>query len=794
MWISPEQLVTEYIERLIHNPGALQIVDFADGRVRLVGMLARKGGLLVGQQLRTLRDHMPNAEARIAAIYRNGRVIDAEGETTIEENDEIFFVAARDNIKRMMSELRRAEASVKKVVIAGGGNIGLRLARLLEKHYQVKLIERDAKRARRVAEQLEGTIVLQGDAQDEELLIEENIDSTDVFAAVTNSEEANVLSAMLAKRLGAHKVLALVNKPSYGELMENRSIDIAVSPQTVTIGSLLAHVRRGDVVRVHSLRRGSAEAMETVVHGPQDRSRVVGRQHRESGSSAWRADRGARPRRARDHRASRHPDRNRRPRHPVPDRPPPGRCRAAPVPVRLIPPGDALDPCRHQRAGRAARALRGVLPAADRHCADLRRNGAAAHLRVSAEASRLLCGGALLLATRRFRAELKPRDGYLLVSLSWLTLTAAAAAPFMIGAPHLSLTDAYFEAMSGLSTTGSTVISGIDALPHSVNMWRHSLHWLGGMGIIVLAVAILPLLGVGGMQMYRAECPGPVKDAKLTPRITETAKALWFVYAGLTAVCFLMLLLAGMPPFDALCHAFSVLALGGFSTHDASVGYFASPLIEAVLMVFMLVAAVNFSTHFVALRRGSPACVPSRSRGALDAAVDRRQRSAGRDRCLQGRDLSRRWAKPCVMRHSATISMATTTGFVTQDYCAVAPVRPDVDTVPQLHHLQHGFDGRRHQAVPHAGADQAVTARDVPAGAPAGHPAAEDRGPGGAEPHRLFGARLHLRLLHDRGRADVRNAVHGCGFHHRVHSRDLVHQQRGTRPGSRRPVDSLRAR
>ena len=277
VWISPEQLVTEYIERLIRNPGALHVVDFADGRVRLVGMQARKGGLLVGQQLRTLRDHMPNADARIAAIYRNSRFIEPDGETVVQEGDEIFFVAARDHIQRMMNEITRAEEKVRKVIIAGGGNIGFRLAKLLEKHYHVKLIERDGERARRVSERLEGTIVLHGDAQDEELLIEENIDSTDVFAAVTNSEEANVLSAMLAKRLGARKVLALINRPTYGELMENRSIDIAVSPQTVTIGSLLAHVRKGDVVRVHSLRRGSAEALEAVVHGPEERSRVVGR-------------------------------------------------------------------------------------------------------------------------------------------------------------------------------------------------------------------------------------------------------------------------------------------------------------------------------------------------------------------------------------------------------------------------------------------------------------------------------------------------------------------------------------
>ena len=276
-WINPEQLVTEYIERLIHNPGALQVVDVADGKVRLVGLRALRGGLLVGQQVRTLKDHMPHADARIVAIYRNDRAIAPTGETLVEEGDEIFFIAARDHIQRMMAEIRRAEEPVRRIVIAGGGHIGFRLALQLENKYQVKLIERDPKRARACSERLENTIVLQGDAQDEELLIEENIDSTDVFAALTNSEEANVLSAMLAGRLGARKVMALVNKPSYGDLMEHRSIDIVISPQTVTIGSLLAHVRRGDVVRVHSLRRGSAEALETVVHGPADRSRVVGR-------------------------------------------------------------------------------------------------------------------------------------------------------------------------------------------------------------------------------------------------------------------------------------------------------------------------------------------------------------------------------------------------------------------------------------------------------------------------------------------------------------------------------------
>jgi trk system potassium uptake protein TrkA len=277
VFISPEQLVTEYVERLIQYPGALQVLDFADGKVRLVAVRAHEGGLLVGQQLRALREHVRDIEARIVAIYRAGRSITPGGDTVVEKGDEVFFLAARDDIRRVMSEMRKEEHPVRRIVIAGGGNIGFRLAKTLEKTNQVKIIERDAKRARRISELLENTIVLNGDAADEELLIEENIDGTDVFAALTNSEEANILSAMLAKRLGARKVMALINKPSYAELIESGSIDVAISPQTITIGSLLAHVRRGDVVRVHSLRRGAAEALEAIVHGDDRSSRVVGK-------------------------------------------------------------------------------------------------------------------------------------------------------------------------------------------------------------------------------------------------------------------------------------------------------------------------------------------------------------------------------------------------------------------------------------------------------------------------------------------------------------------------------------
>jgi trk system potassium uptake protein len=275
--ISPEQLVTDHVARLIDFPGALQVLDFAEGRVRLVGVRALKGGALVGQHLKHLRSHITGRDARVAAIYRGGKSIEPQGETIIEHGDEVFFIAAREDIRLVMNEMQKLEDPVRRVVIAGGGNIGFRLAQRLEVEHQVKLIERDARRARRISEQLSNTIVLSGDAADEELLLEENIDSADIFVAVTNAEEANILSAMLAKRLGCHKVMALINRPAYAELMESGTIDIALSPQQVTIGSLLAHVRRGDVVRVHSLRRGAAEAIEAVAHGTQGEGRVIGK-------------------------------------------------------------------------------------------------------------------------------------------------------------------------------------------------------------------------------------------------------------------------------------------------------------------------------------------------------------------------------------------------------------------------------------------------------------------------------------------------------------------------------------
>lgn len=217
----------------------------------------------------------------------------------------------------------------------------------------------------------------------------------------------------------------------------------------------------------------------------------------------------------------------------------------------------------------------------------------------------LAAGVLMWLLTRRYKGELSIRHGYLLVVSMWTAMPAVATLPLLMVINGLSFTDAYFETMSGITTTGATVLTGLDNLPPAVNLWRHELNWLGGMGIIVLAVAILPLLGIGGRQLFKAETPGPMKDSTLTPRITETARNLWLVYFGITVACILSLKAAGMNWLDAICHAFAAMGLGGFSTHDASVGYFNSPAIEFVLIAFMLLAAMNFATHFLVWREKS---------------------------------------------------------------------------------------------------------------------------------------------------------------------------------------------
>lgn len=275
--IGPEQLVTNNIEQLIANPGSLQVLDFADGRIRLVAVRAIEGGPIVGRQLQEIREHMPNIDTRVAAIFReNSPPIIPEGTTVVEPDDEVFFIAARENIRAVTAELRTIDEPYKRVMIAGGGNIGATLASRLEHQYQVKVIELSYDRCRTLSEMLEKSVVLHGKANEPALLMQENIEQTDVFCALTNNDESNIMMSVLAKRLGAKKVITLIANSAYAELV-GADIDVAISPQQITVSSLLTHVRRGDIGNVHSLRRGAAEAIELTAHGDTKSSKVVGR-------------------------------------------------------------------------------------------------------------------------------------------------------------------------------------------------------------------------------------------------------------------------------------------------------------------------------------------------------------------------------------------------------------------------------------------------------------------------------------------------------------------------------------
>jgi trk system potassium uptake protein TrkA len=275
--ISPEQEVTNYLTRLIEHPESLQVWDFAGGKVRLVAVRARHGGPLVGHELQDLRRHMPRVDTRVAAIFRNDRPITPEGKTRIEAGDEVFVIAAAGNIRNVLRELTQVDRPVRSVMIAGGGNIGRRLAQALEDRYVVKLIDHNKRNSEQLARTLNNTLVLVGEATDENLLREENVEDVDVFCALTNDDEDNIMAALLAKRLGAHRAIALINRSAYVDLVQGTPIDIAISPAQATVSPLLAHMRRGDMAVVHSLRRGAAEALEVIVHGDADSSPLVGR-------------------------------------------------------------------------------------------------------------------------------------------------------------------------------------------------------------------------------------------------------------------------------------------------------------------------------------------------------------------------------------------------------------------------------------------------------------------------------------------------------------------------------------
>jgi trk system potassium uptake protein TrkA len=275
--ICPEQIVTDSIRRLIDFPEALQVLDFAEGLVSLISVIAREGNPLVGSPMAGLRARLLQLDAHIAAIYRAGHPVTPTDDTAIMPGDEVFCLVAKHHIRALMQGLRGASAPMRRIMIAGGGNIGFRLAASLDRDFNVKLIETDIHRAEKLAVSLRNTLVLHGNAADEKLLENEGIDETDLFAALTNDEEGNIMSATLAKRMGARHTLALVNRKSYVSLVEGGLIDIVISPAQASIGVLLTHVRRGDVAAVHSLRRGAAEALEIVAHGQRDHSKVVGR-------------------------------------------------------------------------------------------------------------------------------------------------------------------------------------------------------------------------------------------------------------------------------------------------------------------------------------------------------------------------------------------------------------------------------------------------------------------------------------------------------------------------------------
>ncbi|WP_354622934.1 Trk system potassium transporter TrkA [Psychromonas sp. MME2] len=275
--IAPEKLVSDYIMQLIEHPGALQVANFADGKVGLVAIKAYYGGSLVGNAISTLKEHMPNIEARVAAIFRRGTAIRPQGTTIIEADDEVFFITASQHIRAIMSEMQKLEQPYKRIMIMGGGYIGERLAIRLEKENSVKLIEKNLKRAEYLSETLSNTIVFCGDSSDQELLAEEHIEQIDLFISVSNDDEANIMSAMLAKRMGARKAMVLIQRAAYVELVQGGVLDIAISPQQATLSALLTHVRKADLKHVYSLKEGQAEAIEIVARGDNMTSKVVGK-------------------------------------------------------------------------------------------------------------------------------------------------------------------------------------------------------------------------------------------------------------------------------------------------------------------------------------------------------------------------------------------------------------------------------------------------------------------------------------------------------------------------------------
>jgi trk system potassium uptake protein TrkA len=276
--ITPEILITEYIKGIIEEPGASQVFEFENGLVHLVETRAFAGTPIVNRPIKELPEHIPDIEMRIFCLYRNGKALPVDSETVIREGDHVYFIAKKNHITRVLNEFRRAENTYQRIFIVGGGIIGLSVAKLLEDTHEIKIIELNEDRAMELAGELNNSLVLQGNASDEDLLLEEGIDSADLFLALTESDELNVIVSILAKRLGAHKTFALVKRDVYATLAEQSDdVDMVVSPDQITVSGILSHIRKGDTMKVHSLQHGLAEALEIAVHGDENTSAVVGR-------------------------------------------------------------------------------------------------------------------------------------------------------------------------------------------------------------------------------------------------------------------------------------------------------------------------------------------------------------------------------------------------------------------------------------------------------------------------------------------------------------------------------------
>jgi len=276
--ITPEGLVTNYIKRVVEEPGAEQVFEFENGLVQLVETKAYAGTPIVGHSIKELHKHLPNIHMRIVSLYRNGQPIPAYGDTVIKDGDRVYFVTKKESVSKVLKEFRRLDKAYRNIIIAGGGRIGLNLAKHLEKNHRVRIIEQSKERVKELADELEDVLVLRGNASDEELLLEEGIENTDLFLALTDSDEINVIVSILAKRLGAHKTIALVKRNVYEDLAEQSDdVDMVISPDQITTSGILAHIRKGDTMMVHSLRQGKSEAIELIVHGDKDHSDVVGR-------------------------------------------------------------------------------------------------------------------------------------------------------------------------------------------------------------------------------------------------------------------------------------------------------------------------------------------------------------------------------------------------------------------------------------------------------------------------------------------------------------------------------------